>query len=430
MREERTEITMAADETSGGRRSSRKKTGMLAALLALLLLLSGTFAWFYTASALNEFGGKRGDLNSAVLHDDFDEDGIAGASGELVHDKDIYVENTGANPVYVRVRLDEYMEIDEQSLIAGASRMDERTWLTHRPDGTDAADSGEVFYDYWEWQLGGAAVEYEPNIFGINGVASRYAADGTDTLVPGATGNEWTHKGQGTATEVITMTAYAAMSDSEQAAFEGWIMDEDGYCYWYAPLLPQKATGLLLDEVTLKQSFPAGSTYYYAINVVMETVDEEDLEAWLDGTTTKDGLNTPDAVKSTAMAVYLKELSESYVKITPDMAGGSGPDISDYDLDGDGYLSPSEQAAYEEAKAKYETIKEIKVDNPPDKRIYNAGETFNPEGLILEVIYEDGHNTRISSRYTYEPDGPLEAGTTEVTIWYEGVSVKVAITVN
>ncbi len=305
MREERTEMTMAADETSGGRRSSRKKTGMLAALLALLLLLSGTFAWFYTADAINEFGGSRGGANSAVLHDDFDEAGVDG-----VHNKDIYAENTGSEEIYVRIRLYEYMEIDEVSLIAGTKKMDETTWKPHTPDGTDIGGS-ITFKDYWEWQMGGMAVEYFANSAGKSGVISRYDSTGNDTLVPGASGNKWTHKGQGTSSQVMTMTAYTALSSADKAAFEGWIMDSDGYCYWYEKLAPEAATGLLLDEVSLVGTIPDGATYYYAINVVLETVDEEDLEAWLNGTVTKDGLHTPDKVGSQAMADYLEALSES-----------------------------------------------------------------------------------------------------------------------
>jgi len=152
----------------------RTKTAVLAVTVAAAITLSGTFAWqSISQMVLNEAteptnpGGR--------LHDDF--------SGYGPNDtKDIYVENFGSEPIYARVRLDEYMEIGEgaglkgtagpggitpnpdnhaTSLVSTAKINDMTTWTTHIPaaNQTEACTGGdaEKFHDYWTWYMGGQA---------------------------------------------------------------------------------------------------------------------------------------------------------------------------------------------------------------------------------------------------------------------------------
>lgn len=84
---------------------TNKSRNAIAAVIAVALLATGTFAWqSFDQEALNESIIK-GGLPGARLHDDFK--GV---------DKDVFVENymseeEGGEATFVRVRLDEYMEI-------------------------------------------------------------------------------------------------------------------------------------------------------------------------------------------------------------------------------------------------------------------------------------------------------------------------------
>jgi len=161
----------------------KAKTAAIAVTVAAAITLSGTFAWqSISPMALNEAmeptnpGGR--------LHDDF--------SGYGPNDtKDIYVENFGNEPIYARIRLDEYMEIGEGaglkgtanpdgtitpnpdnhavSLVPTAKINDMTTWTTHIPGdsaaetgaGTETgfADSSKNFHTYWTWYMGGQAAD-------------------------------------------------------------------------------------------------------------------------------------------------------------------------------------------------------------------------------------------------------------------------------
>ncbi|MFR9546941.1 MAG: hypothetical protein SNJ29_15400, partial [Rikenellaceae bacterium] len=85
--------------------SNNRNKKALATVTALALLTTGTFAWqSFSQEATNKTIGRLDDPG-ARLHDDFD--------GE---NKDVYVENygvteDGGKPVYVRIRLDEFMSV-------------------------------------------------------------------------------------------------------------------------------------------------------------------------------------------------------------------------------------------------------------------------------------------------------------------------------
>ncbi len=146
--------------------SSKRKKAVAATIAAAAILLAGTFAWTsISQQALNESAGI---VNvGGRLHDDFD--------GK---NKDVYVENftdplNGGQPIYARIRLDEYMEVGQDAgggddgdgidevvtILDGTERDKESTWQTHVPEENcaecAAEGSGCVIHDCWEWTMGG-----------------------------------------------------------------------------------------------------------------------------------------------------------------------------------------------------------------------------------------------------------------------------------
>ncbi len=61
-----------------------------------------------------------------------------------------------------------------------------------------------------------------------------------------------------------------------------WVYDTNGWAYWASPVVPETATGLLLDEVDIVRE-PLDD-WYYAINVVSEIGTQDDIGSKEDGT--------------------------------------------------------------------------------------------------------------------------------------------------
>ena len=78
-------------------------------------------------------------------------------------------------------------------------------------------------------------------------------------------------------------------------------------------------------------------------------------------------------------------------------------------------------------------LSSIAVTTAPTKTIYNAGETFDPTGMVVTATYTD-NSTEAVTGYTYLPDGALATTDTEITISYTENNVtkttSQAITVN
>ena len=68
----------------------------------------------------------------------------------------------------------------------------------------------------------------------------------------------------------------------------------------------------------------------------------------------------------------------------------------------------------------------ISITTPPTKTTYTKGETFDPAGMVVVATYSNGA-TLACTGYSYEPNTPLDDGTTKVTIRYtEGGVTKTA----
>ena len=59
----------------------------------------------------------------------------------------------------------------------------------------------------------------------------------------------------------------------------------------------------------------------------------------------------------------------------------------------------------------------ISITTPPTKTTYTKGETFDPAGMVVTATYSNGA-TLACTGYSYEPNTPLDDGTTKVTIRY------------
>lgn len=306
----------------------REKKKHLALVLALVavIAMAGTFAWSnFTQSRVNTFFSPMSpDVN---LHDDFD----GGPN------KDVYVENSSGDTVYLRVKLTEHLETKGRgSMVLGQNGAEElgKTWLPHAAEG-DAPERcvlppGDLspawvgdagFHDYYRWTMGGQ-IFYKPAPPEAKAVYQgktlvREAQVVNDPLNArcGDTGAYYARQVAGEIQRLTeknpvegmegylkpeeipsqalknlglrqTLTARVYTMDQwtkspeegglGRAPGDCWVLDNDGWAYWAAPLEPGEATGLLLDRVDrTEKSFDSDSQY--KINVWLQAATEDDL---------------------------------------------------------------------------------------------------------------------------------------------------------
>ena len=253
-----------------------KKIKFFTAILsAFMLIMTGTLAWEQTITQVNEFLGRRRGGEDITLHDDFDPG---------INKKDVYVENTGDTRLLVRVKLDEAINLVNNRWRPGASDR-----FVHYHNGTAAdwahANAGGVkFHDYFTWTMGGWK-HYMP-------------ANGLSKVVNDKNDYNGTEPGVRTTPNatIVTAAAFLAMTDEQQKNFDGWIFSTDGYAYWSHFLEAGEATGLLLNGVKTEDILK-NTEYYYAINITVEAVDEDDVAMWLQGAAPKEpgGAKHPEA---------------------------------------------------------------------------------------------------------------------------------------
>ena len=77
-------------------------------------------------------------------------------------------------------------------------------------------------------------------------------------------------------------------------------------------------------------------------------------------------------------------------------------------------------------KYKPVTLTGIAITTPPAKTTYNAGDTFDPAGMVVAATYSNGAKL-VNPAYTVAPSGALPKGTTTITVTYsEGGATKTA----
>lgn len=73
-------------------------------------------------------------------------------------------------------------------------------------------------------------------------------------------------------------------------------------------------------------------------------------------------------------------------------------------------------------------VSSISVKTPPTTTTYTEGDSFDPAGMVIHVVYDDASEEDITSGFTVTPD-PLTKTTTKVTISYGGKTTTQAVTV-
>jgi len=240
---------------AGRERQKNKCKIILAALLSAVFLGVTVFALgellqraqnYYTEKAISE----------VLLHDDF----------EPYINKDVYVENRGETDLYVRVKFDEFLQIAGTPIL-GTDEEDQSTWKTHLFLEDNGTDCGEETHKYFQWELSGASKVYHPGASDVK--------DKTFTLGQSLGGGEVAKETLPSKTP-ISIIEYIDNQSKYDAEVSGrWIFDIDGWAYWSKPLKPKQTTNLLLDQVEISE--PINESYYYAINVILEAIDEADL---------------------------------------------------------------------------------------------------------------------------------------------------------
>ena len=249
--------------------SKNKKTSIVITILVTAILLTaGTFAWQQMVNKVNEFIGQK---TGTVGRDDFD-------PGTGL--KDVYVENHGSAEAFVRIKLREAMNVANNTWRPSA----EAHWRAHTYEDyanncKKTSHAGELFHSYFVWEMGGQKY-YMPS-------------DGSQPIVQDAKQYNGTEPGVKQTpyigpNNIIKVATYLAMTDAQRNAFIGWIYDIDGYAYWSQPLKQGDATGLLLHKVN-KDPRLNNTDYYYAIDVIFETVDFADIPMWTQGAESVDG---------------------------------------------------------------------------------------------------------------------------------------------
>jgi len=285
-------------------RKARKSKNLLflalSALAVVAMMIGSAFAWTdFGQSKTNRF---RGTVEADVtLHDEYD---------DKTGDKDVFVENSGKSPIYVRVRLDEYMEIDGTSFVDTAAVRQKDTWTPHTyncdaiENCEQPATSNHLFHDYYTWEMSGAQRSFVEGTPGL--VYSKLDANGkVDTNPTGG-------KPTADASSSIIMSKYLALkvlAESQPAIDDGiesvmsakdftiwtaattsgcWILDdtdtaENGgaWAYWSVALGAGQATNLLLDSVTRTGKEPSAD-WYYGIDVKLQAVTVSDFGKWND----------------------------------------------------------------------------------------------------------------------------------------------------
>jgi len=352
----------------------------VAIALIIAILTTGTLA-LVVGTALNEFFNQKGtppDEPEVLLHDDYDQN----------VNKDVYVENTGNQEIYIRIKLEERM------VVGSFDPDDSGNWQTHKPVGNPLnhedclnADINIAgfphlnFHDVFDWTWGQDGDEYfMPGQSKMPG-ESFARRDPVDPSEPGAKKTQsagYIYTADGTYHTVVNYDWYSTWTQTDQGAYFGWIYFPDGYAYWSQPLPPGEATGFILNNVVVKDEY-ADEDYYYAINVIAEAVNKNGRGEWDD-------------------------------------------EYNDYDDDGQKVIDDLFDRGQD-------YISGIRINGA--KTNYTEGQAF--QFTSITVTYEGGSKVTVPSNnpgIQVSPSGPLSTSDTSVTVTYKGKTLTVNVNVS
>lgn len=223
--------------------TNKKRTAVVAAATAAALVLTGTFAWVMKndQTKLNKFTAKDPGTYEVELKEDFD-------PNNPWANKDVWVENKGDNPVIVRVRLEEFYDLEFRN----------GTTYNIKEGYSQGSDNGSA-------------------IFKVPG-GSELADDLTADSSTGIDKNVILKFGEN-GTGVTTMEKWNAMDANAKAAVK-WVIDKDGWCYYTKALLYGEKTSHLLDDVDFNEDLflKSHSKPYnldYKINVRLQAISAD-----------------------------------------------------------------------------------------------------------------------------------------------------------
>jgi len=142
-------------------------------------------------------------------------------------------------------------------------------------------------------------------------------------------------------------------------------------------------------------------------------------------TPTKTKYDAGEPFDPAGMVVTAKYSDQTTTRVVP---------AGEYTLDPAGNLTGTETSVKISYRGKDTTVNiavvsSIVITAPPTKIAYDAGETFSPAGMVLEVTYSDGSKvSNVTSGFTTSASGNLTTETA-VTVSYGGKSATQAITV-
>ncbi|MCL2024786.1 MAG: hypothetical protein FWG78_03300 [Coriobacteriia bacterium] len=281
------------DVTAVKEASSRKRSNTIAAIIiALLVLLLGAFAWGVFQNAINQVFNEVGP--SALLVDIF-----APADDDGEWDKEIRVQNTGTVPFVARIRIDEFMQINE----GGFQGIENEFWENVLGSTLPTATRDWSFFDEDSGQLLNqnitdvdttllatptvSVADAFTMIFdipsGVDGDANAWSIYGrTPLALPNATpgafgshrteppvdpmamgnrigdvfditlGNPFANYFEWNLPNVMTFADWDDLAANDPGRYDVWVLCDDGYFYYVAWIIPQNL---------LEEGVPAGSSY-------------------------------------------------------------------------------------------------------------------------------------------------------------------------
>lgn len=197
----------------------KRRISLSVALLVMILILTGTYAWQSFGQRAFNVAWEDAETNyGGRIRDDYD--GVG--SGD--HNKDVYAENFGDNPIFVRIRLREFLAINGEPVIAGMSLDDVTTWPIYLSQPNDvhtpltgsqiATLHGDLDDDGFGigWTLG----HRQPKFFMPTHNQATYQADIVDPAVP----NLFAHNDAFRMTEATGRGVDAIANEERYVAFD------------------------------------------------------------------------------------------------------------------------------------------------------------------------------------------------------------------
>ncbi|MGI5895291.1 MAG: bacterial Ig-like domain-containing protein, partial [Candidatus Merdivicinus sp.] len=187
-----------------------------------------------------------------------------------------------------------------------------------------------------------------------------------------------------------------------------------------------KEAGTVIEEAYA--SLPSPKKNQPISDVSVTTANIAASVQWYEGS---DNSGNPVAVGTLAKP---SQVYTAYVTLTPNEGyefiqetkfNVTSSNIGDYGMDSSSTLTNVIlKITFKPTAAK--ALSEIMVTTPPAKTDYYVGDTFDPTGMVVKAVYDDGTSEEVVD-YTYNP-ATITADTSAITISYGGKTAEVPIT--